>query len=307
VFDNKTNQQFQYESFEEFEKLLYKLSRKHLKNKKSAKLISPAKYPKGKTRANDNVECWAGWAAVDIDSVDFGEFDNAEQAIKDHFKDYYYVCYSTASSKREHLKFRLVFPLTKEVQAKNLDHFWFALNKELGNEIDQQTKDRARMFYIPGNYHNAYNFIFTHNGNILNPSELMAKYEYNPRVNSKNFVDRLPKEMQDKILNHRKNQLNNTSITWTDHRDCPFVNKNMLSSYEAISHSDGSGRYHLFYKLMVSIAGKAVKMGYPITKEQIAMLMRQIDRANSNIYEKRPIETEADRALEYAYRNSYTE
>ena len=38
--------------------------------------------------------------------------------------------------------------------------FWYALNKELGDIGDPQTKDLSRMYYVPGKYEGAYNFIF---------------------------------------------------------------------------------------------------------------------------------------------------
>ena len=37
------------------------------------------------------------------------------------------------------------------------------------------------------------------------------------------FLDRLPEQMQkNAVIEHRKSQLNNTSISWTNYRDCPF-------------------------------------------------------------------------------------
>jgi predicted nucleic acid-binding protein len=58
----------------------------------------------------------------------------------------------------------------------------------------------------------------------------------------------------------------------------------------------------MIYKIMTSIACNAIKRKYPITPNQIAELIRQLDRDTANIYAKRPLQTEAERALEYAYR-----
>ena len=82
-----------------------------------------------------------------------------EKQLYQMFGAYEYVCYSTASSTVKKPKFRLVFPLTKEVHAKDLSHFWFAMNKEFKDIGDEQTKDLARMYYVPAQYPNAYNFI----------------------------------------------------------------------------------------------------------------------------------------------------
>ena len=68
--------------------------------------------------------------------------------------------------------------------------------------------------------------------------------------------------------------------------------------------SDGSGRYAMIYQIMTSIACNAIKRKYPITSNQIAELIRQLDRDTSRRYQKRPLQTEAERALEYAYRTA---
>ena len=305
IFDTDTSKHYVYGSFDEFETLLYSLSKKPLKSKKDALTMSPAVYKKGTTRANDNVIAWAGWTAIDVDNIDFGDYGDHVEAIKKAFPSYKYVCYSTASCRKDKLKFRIVFPLTSYVAHDKISHFWYALNREVGQVIDKQTKDMSRMFYIPATYKNAFNFIFTSDGEIMNPDRIMDKHDYAPEEQSKNFLDRLPKHMQEHVINQRKKNLTNRNYSWTTFKDCPFVNPKMLEHYTKIAYSDGSGRYHMFYKLMVSIAGNAIQKGYPITKEEIEEIMRGIDLAHSNIYSKRPILTEADRAIEYAYRNSY--
>ena len=54
---------------------------------------------------------------------------------------------------------------------------------------------------------------------------------------------------------------------------------------------------------MVALAGNALKNQYPITAQQIADLCRELDFDTGNWYGNRPLEVEADRALEYAYRH----
>ena len=52
------------------------------------------------------------------------------------------------------------------------------------------------------------------------------------------------------------------------------------------------------------MASNALKSNYPITSNEIATLARELDRETGNWYASRPIEVEADRALEWAYKNS---
>ena len=295
LYDVKTNKTITLESFENFEDVLYRLSKKPRKDKKSAELMSPAIYKKYTKRANDNVTAWGGWCAVDVDDFQ----GDIKQFLKKKCGDFYYVCYSTASSTRENPKFRLVFPLTNIVDKDNIKHFWYAINKELGEMGDIQTKDLSRMYYIPGKYKKAYNFIFTHKGEYINPVTLMEKHPYVEKSGN-TFFDKLPKKMQEAMMEHVKSKLTNTNIKWSGYKDCPFFPKQLEQEYKTIS---GTGWYHKMYQIMVALAGNAIKNGYPITASEIAYLCRELDFDTGNWYAKRPLDKEAERALDYVYKN----
>lgn len=308
LYDNKTKKKISLESFDHFESLLYKLSTEYKKSKKDSSLISPACYKEGTNRrCNDNVSHWSTWAAMDVDKHDF-DSENLEQQLKVRYGEYRYVVYSTASSMKEYPKFRIVFPLTEIVPADKIKHFWFALNQKLGNIGDPQTKDLSRMYYIPATYEGANNFIFSNKpGKIINPSELMSEYSFAKleKKAGKTFLDRLPDALKDQVIEHRKTLMaKSSSIKWTSYRDCPFVNQRLVNSYKSIAHTDNSGRYAMIYKIMVSIAGSAIKSGYAITPHEIVQLINELDMETGGRYKKRPLEMEADRALEYAYRNN---
>ena len=297
-FDNKTHRQMSFRTWDDFTALLYNLSKQPKKGKKDAELISPAVYEAGTTRANKNVLHWGGWAAIDVDDFTFkGEL---RDVLIDRFGDYNFVCYSTASSTLDLPKFRIVFELDTEVEQSSIKHFWYALNKEIGELGDEQTKDLSRMYYIPANYADSNNFIFSNSGSPIDVSSLMAKWPYNSARDSKNFLDRLPPELQEQVVAYRKNKLSETNYTWSSYHDCPFWPKNLALEYQTISNT---GWYSKMYAIMVKIAGNATYRGYPITSQQIAEMCRQFDAEHGNWYENRPLETEADRALEYIYRN----
>ena len=315
IFDNNTDTRVDFDSFDKFEKALYHLASKPgykaRKNERTPKgvtpspLISPAVYKAGTTRSNANAIKWAGWAAVDVDSATYE--GNLEDALRDRYGHWRYVCYSTASSTHEHPKFRLVFPLSKDVQSSSIRHFWYALNTELDSIGDRQTKDFSRMYYVPAVYPKAFNFIFSNPGLVINPDSLMEKHPYDDRRHSSNFIDRLPESMQKEVVAYRQNKLNSSStkrVFWTSYSDCPFVNNRLISDYKSIARTDGSGRYSMIYKIMTSIACNAVRQGYPITESEIAEMVLQLDRETSNIYKNRPLATEASRAIEYAYKTS---
>ena len=311
IFDNKTDVRVDFESFEKFEKSLYYLStlpgykaKKGERTDKASPLISPAIYKPNTTRSNSNVVEWAGWAAIDVDNHVFE--GNLKDELHSRFGDWYYICYSTASSTVAQPKFRLVFPLTEHVPNGAIKHFWYALNAEFGSMGDGQTKDLSRMYYVPAQYPGANNFIFTNIGNHIDPRVLISKHPWTPPSSSDNFIDRLPEELQKQVLAHRQQKLQQEKreFNWSTYKDCPFVNRKLIDNYKQISGRDGSGRYSMIYKIMTSIACNAVKQKYPITEYEIVEMVRQLDRETSNIYAKRPLNLEASRAIEFAYKNA---
>jgi hypothetical protein len=286
IYDNKTHQRMDYDSFDEFEAVLFKLSEStKYPTKKDAPLISPAIYKKDATRCNDGVVAWAGWCAVDVD-VEVNE---------EPWNKYYHIKYSTASSTVDLPKFRLVFPLTRYVNKEEIKHFWFALNKELGEIGDAQTKDLSRMYYIPAKYEGAHNFIYKNKGKLLDPSILMEQHRY--VVQDGSFFDKLPPAIRQGLMDHRKNQLNNKNYTWTGYKDCPFVNQKKIEEYKRLN----DGWYYALYQLMVSIAGNAIAKGYPITAKEVEYIIRDLDAECGNWYLKRPIDKEAERAIEFVF------
>jgi len=298
IYDNKTNKRIDLKDFDAFEDALYGLSKIERKSKNDADLISPATYKPDTTRKNDNVLEWSGWCAVDVDDFIF------EGDLHDHlvrvFNDYRFVCYSTASSTVDLPKFRLVFPLTTAVRNGEIKAFWYALQTELGDLGDKQTKDLSRMYYIPGKYADAHNFIFSHHGGeFIDPQVLINKHPMAQKTGT-SFIDRLPEAMQKQIIEHRKSKLENTDIHWSSYRDCPFFPKKLENEYRLINNT---GWYHKMFQIMVALAGNAIKKEYPISAHEISKLCRELDMDTGNWYENRPLDKEADRALEYVYKN----
>jgi len=287
-----------FTSYAQLERMLFDLADQKRKDKKSAQLISPAIYVEDTTRANDNVIGWAGWCAVDVDEHVFD--GDLEKELIDAYGKWNHVIYSTASSTKEHPKFRIVFPLTVHLPAEKIKHFWYALNKELGDVGDAQTKDLSRMYYIPGKYEGAYNFIFNNfSGEVMDPYDIMAKHNYVEKYSS-SLLDNLPPSIRKAMLVHRKNEMVNTNVSWSNYKDCPFVNLKMVKDYNQITDT---GWYTKMYAIMVSIAGNAIRKKYPITAQEITTLCKEIDFENGNWYKSRPFDKEADRAIEFVYGN----
>lgn len=298
VYDNKTHRRMDFESWNAFTEFLYKLSRRKLNGKQDAELISPAIFEPDSTRKSANVLAWAGWAAVDVDDVTFD--GDLKDALVSRFGHYTFCCYSTASSTNDHPKFRLVFQLSSPVDQSRIKHLWFALNSELESIGDKQTKDLARMYYIPADYADANNFFFTNDADAIDVDYLLARWPYDDKRDSKSFIDKLPPAFREQVMQYRKDSLTNTDIVWTGYRDCPFWPKSLATHYMTINES---GWYRQMYRIMIALCGKAVEKGYPISSSQVVDLCREFDVDTGNWYENRPMDVEANNALEYAYKN----
>lgn len=317
-YDNEPKQ-LDFSNWQHFERFLYALSKRQLGSKRDAELISPAvyvndsnahEYPDAikepsKTnpipyyhRKNRNVTHWAGWAAVDVDDLEIN--GDVKDVVSRMCGDYRYVCYSTASSKPDKPKFRIVFELSRDIDSVQIRHFWFALNTYLDSAGDRQTKDLSRMYYIPATYDGAYNFIFSGGSKPIDVDNLLSCYPYVEKKHSNNFIDRLPSAIQQSVIEHRKSQMNSTNYVWSGYHDCPFWPKKLAAEYISIAET---GWYHKMYQIMVATAARAIEKEYAITSNQIAELCKQFDMENGNWYENRPLDVEADRALEYAYKN----
>ena len=296
AFDNKTHRYLNMPDWDSFVYLLKQLSKQPLAGKKDAELISPTIYKKGTTRANRNVEYWGNWACVDVD-----DYEGTIDGIINRFADTNLVIYSTASSTPEKIKFRIVFDLDRRVEGDEIKHFWYALNKSIGDLGDKQTKDSSRMYYIPARYVGAHNFFHVNTGSPISVGSLLRKYPYQEKTGNA-LLDVLPEEIKESVIEHRKNSLTNTNVTWTGYLDCPFFPNKMAMDYKSVS---GTGWYHQMYRIMVATACNAVKAGYPITAQQIAQMCKELDMETGNWYKNRPLELEATSALRWAYSNSY--
>ena len=296
-YDN-VPKQMDFSDWAHFERFLFALSNRPLGGKKDAELISPAVYVPNTTRSNKNVLTWAGWAAVDVDDIEI--HGDIKDVVNNMCGSYSYICYSTASSKIDKPKFRIVFRLSRNIESVQIKHFWWALNTYLESAGDRQTKDLSRMYYVPATYSGAFNFIFSGGSDTLDVDALLSKFPYVEKQNSNNFMDRLPEAIQRSVIEHRRSKMENTNYVWSGYNDCPFWPRKLADEYRAITET---GWYHKMYQIMVATAAKAITKEYPITASQIANLCQEFDRENGNWYEDRPLEVEADRALEYAYRN----
>jgi putative DNA primase/helicase len=107
--------------------------------KASGALWSPVEYDAGTTRGNRNVR-FVEALVVDMD----GEaFDDAQLDGLEWF------AYSTYSHRLDDPHYHLVLPLAEKVPASLWRAVWEELHERIGLVGDPQTKDPARIFYLP--------------------------------------------------------------------------------------------------------------------------------------------------------------
>ncbi len=297
IFDNKTHRKGEFETWDQFVECLYNLHGKlGYKPKRDEKrngspLISPAIYKPDSTRANANVTHWAGWAALDID-----DYSGDAETVVNSFSNCKCVVYNSASSRIEHPKFRVVLALDRYVEAHQIKHLWYALNKRYNELGDPQTKDLSRMYYVPAQYPQAHSFFHVFDGEEICVDEILASVEYvENSFKSNSFKSQLSEELKQKLVEYQRSRLNR-HITWSSYADCPFVNKKAVAEYRALT----GGWYHKMYLILCSTAANALKRGYDINAHDLETLAKQLDTDTGGWYKTRDLYTESQRALSWA-------
>lgn len=107
--------------------------------KQAGALWSPVEYDLGTTRGNRNVR-FVEALVVDMDGEAFDEarLDGLE-----------WFAYSTYSHRLDDPHYHLVLPLAEKVPASLWRVVWQELHDRIGLDGDPQTKDPARIFYLP--------------------------------------------------------------------------------------------------------------------------------------------------------------
>lgn len=256
---------------------------------KKQPLISSAVYGDECKRANKNV---IGWESLILD-IDDG-LDVLER-IQNHFKLFNYIIYSTANCTKEHLKIRVVIPLDKFAPVDKVHSIWYAANKWCSGIIDEQTKDKARLHYVPARYTNkgeSYNHIFiTNKGLNLNWEGLCAKWPAPPE-SEKFKIENPNRDLK------RKLYLDNKASPIFDitHGDCPFVYPKMIDDYRM---TPAGGHHTAIYRFMVLCCYQAAKFDYPLSVEELADMGKQLDDLDGGYYPESKMYNNARDALIY--------
>lgn len=142
-----------------------KLSKHVQRDEKDEALWSPAEFRAGGKRQKSDVVTVCCFV-LDID----GGLDPSDFCAQWDSLNLTYVLHSTHSSTPDHPKWRAVFPLEDPVDASEWPTVWEKLNEHLGLGLgDSACRDASRMYYLPATPPGVEPFVFTHDGEMLDP------------------------------------------------------------------------------------------------------------------------------------------
>jgi P4 family phage/plasmid primase-like protien len=149
------------------------LTRHERRADKDGRGWSPAIYPAGATRKNENVEAVSAFV-VDIDHAQFDDLAEIKARLGE--LGLAAAIYSTFSNDPpDAVRFRVAVPFTAPVPTAQWGDVWFRANQHLfGGRGDTQAKDAARFYYLPSAPPDVAVFAEVLQGDALDPATLPA-------------------------------------------------------------------------------------------------------------------------------------
>ena len=258
-------------------------------------LIYPAIYAEKTENGKENHRLNANVIGWDLIMVDIDDHVDDLQQIRDKFKPFNYIIYSSANCTKEKLTLRVCVPLMATAPKDQLHGIWWALDKWCDSILDTQTKDKSRMMYQPSQYTNKgedYLHIFETNSGIdMDWKALCKKYPAPPEREKFKIVNPL-RDLKRKVYLGSKKRPSFDIMN----RDCPFVYPSMIDEYRLTP----SGSHHgAIYKFMVVCCYNAAKINYPISVDELADMAKQVDDLDGSFYDNKKMLGSAVDALAY--------
>ena len=140
---------------------------------------------------------------LDIDNGVEGYLEN-----ESNIPNYRYVIYSTHKHRKEEPRFRLIFPLNRDVTPDEYEAVARMIAKDIGMEMmDKSTFEANRMMYWPSTTIDGEYYFKVHDGNELNPDEILARYD-----DWKN-ISTWPKHPSEVKVNHQNGNVRQDPLT----------------------------------------------------------------------------------------------
>jgi len=195
LYQNKSSSQPCKICSETWSNFKERIKLREIRDQKDGIGFSPVALTKGKSRANSNV-LHIDMAVVDIDSKlekdSAGNILNVTWTAPDlpeiehRFSEYEFIAHSSYGNDPELgiIKYRLIFPLSRQVSPAEWGRVWDGLNILIGGSIDDSTKDISRFYYLPAcpGRLREYSWWSENDGGWLNPDDLIALSDQSKRI-----------------------------------------------------------------------------------------------------------------------------
>ena len=267
--------------------------------------ISPAIYPEGVTRHKDHVTGWGGWMGLDVDNdgVLYTSMQDAAAIMDGVGTDY--LIYGTTKAKPDHHRFRVLFPVSRDLDANEIRTAWDAVIihfAALGP--DPLCKDSSRIYAAPmiwlpakdGNETPFNDFEYRLEGDVLDIDAVMAQHP--PQLIVSASITSPVSPQTDSPMGQTRAALQAMGQTSNAGRktskplpsglsifSSPVVTAGMINNYA----NAAKGAHHLgLYTFMCAVAGRAKAKGFIITEDDLIDYARQVDAVS-------PIKTASSR------------
>jgi hypothetical protein len=277
-FDNvrATEPHNQPTTWKQFRDFLATESRRELSGKEDARLFSPTIFEGKRCKANATTS-----AIIAIDADEGLMIDDCYDAL---VKLGLEAVLHTTASNRVGDRFRIVIPLTEQVDPATYKQVVLAICRRLGGpewKPDTGKVGPYNLFYLPGTYANAENRFEALSGVVLSAGDWL---ELSPPE------DQTPQRAQPSV------NAKPVEATWATMTECPFVRGDWVDEYLSLE----DGWYRGLYTFMVRVAMSAGAQGCGLTIGQLGELARELDRLDGGHYPDRDLDREAENALAWA-------
>jgi len=277
--------------------------------KRHTPAISPAVYENGDMRRNTNVTGWGGWTALDVDNdLMYTPIEDAISVLDEMGLNY--LLYSTTKAKPQHHRYRIMMPLSRELEADEISLAWKSIVQFFAIVgPDAACKDTSRIYGVPSFFapvpdgnedpHNCFEFRL--DGCALDIDWVLAKYVPEPE---REHRDPVPVPLNTRATVSRddhpeaRKQIPYGSTIFNS----PVVASNFVADYLNL----GKGAHHVgLYTFMARVAGRAKAKGYSLDAMTLVEYAREIDGIcpiKTNRERWRRISYEAESAIRFASR-----
>jgi len=250
-------------TFDQLADNFVELSEEPMDAKENSNLFAPTHFLGG-YRKKDN----AKYTSLIVLDIDEGiSFDDVRCEVEDVGLSA--ILCTTASSKPDHHKFRVIVPLSSETTYEDAKTAWFGLNFILTRSRADTSKIGCEsLFYLPGDFRGAYNAVHVHRGDIPSVTDIVTNGIGMDTIEEE--LQKLGKATKPEPKDFRfKREANDMDVRY---RTSGLISYNALRAYECREN------YHIGrYRMLCSIAASARRRGILVTAAQVADLFMEFD------------------------------